>query len=460
MSSITVTWSTACTNGARWRASSCVMPAASSNNLGSRYVSPGRAPVRHARGSRRSTPTRPTRATSPASSRCSSEAARRGVDAGFDILYVHGTHGALPVQMLSRHYNRRTDRYGGDFENRARLWVEILEAVREAADGQCAVATRFSIDQLSGPARRRGCGRRPALRRARHRLGLLDLWDVNISSLRGVGRGCRALALLQIQPPGAVDARGRSIAKVPVVGRRPLHRSRRDGARAAGPASSTSSAAPGPSIADPWLPRKIDEGRSRGHRRMHRLQPVHRALRIRRADRLHAERDGAGGVSPRLASRTLRAAPQREQILVVGAGPAGLECARVLGRRGYASICARRSTTLGGHLRHVAALPGLAEWGRVVELPRGAAPRMAQVEVLRGTGAVTAEDVLNLRRRQDRAGDRRRLDGDGRGSAGRTPSPASTPRLPGFVTPEQLFAGKADRRAAWRSSTATATSWP
>ena len=39
-----------------------------------------------------------------------SDAAKRAVDAGFDILYIHGTHGALPVQMLSRHHNRRTDR--------------------------------------------------------------------------------------------------------------------------------------------------------------------------------------------------------------------------------------------------------------------------------------------------------------------------------------------------------------
>jgi dimethylamine/trimethylamine dehydrogenase len=48
------------------------------------------------------------------------EAARRAVQAGFDIIYVHGTHGTLPVQMLSRHLNRRIDKYGGSFENRAR----------------------------------------------------------------------------------------------------------------------------------------------------------------------------------------------------------------------------------------------------------------------------------------------------------------------------------------------------
>src|SRR5262249_2242328 len=79
------------------------------------------------------------------------DAARRAVDAGFDILYIPGAAGVFPAHALSRYFNRRTDGYGGAFENRARFWVEALETLKRVADGQCAVATRIAIDDLSGP---------------------------------------------------------------------------------------------------------------------------------------------------------------------------------------------------------------------------------------------------------------------------------------------------------------------
>jgi len=119
--------------------------------------------------------------------RAFAEAARRAIAAGFDLVYIHGTHGALPVQALSRHFNRRTDRYGGCLENRARLWLEILEAVREAVDGNAALATRSSIDQLSGPAGVEAADEGLAFIELVTRHGLLDLWDINISSLQEWG---------------------------------------------------------------------------------------------------------------------------------------------------------------------------------------------------------------------------------------------------------------------------------
>ena len=59
-------------------------------------------------------------------------AALRAREAGFDIVYVYGSHTYLPTQFLSPRYNHRTDAYGGSFENRARFWLETLERVREA----------------------------------------------------------------------------------------------------------------------------------------------------------------------------------------------------------------------------------------------------------------------------------------------------------------------------------------
>ncbi|MFJ8309919.1 MULTISPECIES: NADH:flavin oxidoreductase/NADH oxidase [unclassified Streptomyces] len=58
------------------------------------------------------------------------EAARRALDAGFKVAEIHGAHGYLIGQFLSPHSNKRTDEYGGSFENRTRLALEVTDAVR------------------------------------------------------------------------------------------------------------------------------------------------------------------------------------------------------------------------------------------------------------------------------------------------------------------------------------------
>lgn len=58
------------------------------------------------------------------------DAAKRAVEAGFDVIEIHGAHGYLLHQFVSPISNKRTDKYGGSFENRTRLSLEIVDAVR------------------------------------------------------------------------------------------------------------------------------------------------------------------------------------------------------------------------------------------------------------------------------------------------------------------------------------------
>ncbi|MEW2623694.1 NADH:flavin oxidoreductase/NADH oxidase [Streptomyces sp. NPDC048106] len=60
------------------------------------------------------------------------QAARRALDAGFEIVEIHGAHGYLVDEFLSPHSNHRTDAYGGSYENRVRFALEVVDAVREA----------------------------------------------------------------------------------------------------------------------------------------------------------------------------------------------------------------------------------------------------------------------------------------------------------------------------------------
>jgi dimethylamine/trimethylamine dehydrogenase len=136
-----------------------------------------------------------------------------------------------------------------------------------------------------------------------------------------------------------------------------------------------------PSIADPFLPNKIKEGRiedirecigcnicAAGHRRGVPLRCTQNPTMGEEWRQLwHPERIAAKGSD--------------RSILVVGAGPAGLEAARALGQRGYAVTLAEARTALGGRVTLESALPGLSEWARVRDWRVSQIHKLANVEV-------------------------------------------------------------------------------
>lgn len=74
-------------------------------------------------------------------------AAQRAVKAGFDVVEIHNAHGYLLHEFLSPISNKRTDRYGGSFENRTRLTLEVVEAVRATIPNDMPLFLRLSASE-------------------------------------------------------------------------------------------------------------------------------------------------------------------------------------------------------------------------------------------------------------------------------------------------------------------------
>lgn len=75
---------------------------------------------------------------------CFVAAAKRSVEVGFDLVEIHGAHGYLFDEFLSPVSNRRDDAYGGSFENRARLLLEVLRETRDALPDRVPLTVRVS----------------------------------------------------------------------------------------------------------------------------------------------------------------------------------------------------------------------------------------------------------------------------------------------------------------------------
>ena len=77
------------------------------------------------------------------------DAAARAIEAGFDGVQIHGAHGYLVSQFLSRLANRRTDGYGGSLENRMRLLIEVYDEIRARVEDHIPVLLKMNCDDFS-----------------------------------------------------------------------------------------------------------------------------------------------------------------------------------------------------------------------------------------------------------------------------------------------------------------------
>jgi dimethylamine/trimethylamine dehydrogenase len=359
-------------------------------------------------------------------------AARRAVQAGFDIVYVYAGHDFLPFQFLSPRTNRRSDEYGGPLVNRVRLLREMIEETREAVGPDRAVAIRLAVDELHGPGGINHDGEGAEV--VEMLAELPDLWDVNIGGgLRNDSCSAR-FGDEGFQERYVAFVKGLTTKPVVGVGRftspdAMVSQLRRGVLDLIGAAR--------PSIADPFLPQKIRDGREDEIRECIGCN-ICRAANNEGVP-LRCTQNPTIGEEWRRGWHPERIARRRSdrRVLVVGAGPAGLECALALGRRGYEVAVVEASRELGGRLRAEAALPGLGTWIRVRDYRVHMLSKLRCVSIY-PESRVSAEDILELEYPDVVIATGSRWRRDGVGAVGEEPVALDGAAV---LTPEDVFAG-------------------
>ena len=312
------------------------------------------------------------------------DAARRCMEAGFDFVEVHGAHGYLINQFMAPNSNRRTDSYGGSFENRTRFLLEILADIR----GKCGAGFTVGIRMNGEDYIDDGWGMDEALRLA----PLLEQHGADYLHVSAGVYGSRQLTIPSMYVEQGcfvhlADAVKRRVA-IPVVAvgriKSPemadaIIRDHRADMVALGRSL----------LADAQWPDKAKNGSTRTIRPCIGccLGCIHTVLKLE---------PGGCVVNPDVGREYLlpagiEPAAEPKTCLVVGAGPAGLAAARMLALRGHTVLVCEQQTEVGGALRLASKPPGR---GELMDILDYFVEELARLKVAVRLNSPVAEELL------------------------------------------------------------------
>ncbi|KIN61130.1 Trimethylamine dehydrogenase [Sulfitobacter noctilucae] len=316
-------------------------------------------------------------------------AAKRSRIAGFDLICLYGAHGfGIFQHFLSTATNQRSDEYGGSLENRARFVREVVEDIRNEVGDTMGLTLRLSLDEMMGDL---GFANSEVRDFIEMHADLPDLWDL----AHGAWEDCSGPSRFKEEAAQFDLVTGiKALTTKPVVGV----------GRFTSPDVMVKQITSGtldfigcarPSIADPFLPKKVEEGRIEDIRECIGCNICitgDMTMSISRCTQnptfmeewrkgWHPEQMNTKGAS--------------SSVLIVGSGPAGLEAALACAKRGYDVALAEAGETLGGRVARERLLPGLSAWGRVADYRTYQLSQLANVQTYPGS-ELDAAQILDF----------------------------------------------------------------
>ncbi|MGD8189783.1 FAD-dependent oxidoreductase [Brevibacillus ginsengisoli] len=309
------------------------------------------------------------------------DGAVRAKRAGFDAVEIMGSEGYLINQFLSPLTNKRTDEWGGDFERRSRFGVEIARRVKEAVGPAYPVIFRMS-----------GLDLMPESTTMEETLRFAQMLQQTGMDALNVGIGwheSQVPTISMMVPRGSfvwVAQQIKSVVDIPVV-----VSNRINDVRLAEEILRTHSvdmvSMARPFLADPYIVAKSGAGQ---------FDEVNTCIACNQAclDHVFSGKPASCIVNP-VAGRELDLplvpASEKKRVAVIGAGPAGLEAARVLAERGHEVVLFEKSTEIGGQLQYAKQVPGKSEFNETLRYYR---TRLHNLGVELRLGTVATADRL------------------------------------------------------------------